>query len=46
MQWWMYVLIAAGAVVVFNVLLVLWLGITTRETDEKPRRFSSNGEPK
>ena len=41
----MYVLIAAGLVVVFDVLLVLWLGIATREPTDDPRHFPSNGEP-
>ena len=45
MQWWIYVLIAAGLVVVFDVLLVLWLGIAIREPSEEPRPFPSNGEP-
>ena len=45
MDWWMYVLVAAGLVVVFDVLLVLWLGIATREPSEESRRFPSNGEP-
>lgn len=40
MQWWMYVLVAAGLVVVFDVLLVLWLGIATREIGEEPRHIS------
>jgi hypothetical protein len=40
MQWWMYVLIAAGLVVIFDVLLLVWLGIATRETGEQPRRIS------
>jgi hypothetical protein len=44
MQWWMYILIAAGLVVVFDVLLVLWLGIATREPSEEPRHFPGNGE--
>jgi hypothetical protein len=33
MEWWMYVLVAAGLVVVFDVLLVLWLGLVTREPE-------------
>jgi len=45
MQWWMYVLIAAGLVVVFDVLLVLWLGIATHDASEEPRHFPRNGEP-
>ena len=40
MQWWMYVLVAGGLVVIFDVLLVLWLGIATRETGEEPRHIS------
>ena len=40
MQWWMYVLVAAGLVVVFDVLLILWLGIATREIGEEPRHIS------
>ena len=44
MDWWMYVLIAAGLVVVFDVLLVLWIGIATRERNEHPRHLPSNGE--
>jgi hypothetical protein len=43
MDWWMYVLIAAGLVVVFDVLLVLWIGIATRERNEPPRHLPSNG---
>jgi hypothetical protein len=45
MVWWMYVLIAAGLVVVFDVLLVVWLGIATREASEEPRHFPGNREP-
>jgi hypothetical protein len=45
MQWWMYVLIAAGLVVVFDVLLVVWLGIATREPSEEPRHVPGNREP-
>jgi hypothetical protein len=44
MQWWMYVLIAAGLVVVFDVLLMLWVEIATRESNEQPRHLPSNGE--
>jgi hypothetical protein len=44
MQWWMYVLIAGGLVVVFDVLLVLWVGIATRERNELPRHLPRNGE--
>lgn len=44
MQWWMYVLIAAGLVVVFDILLVLWLGIATRQTHEEPRHFVNENE--
>jgi len=44
MDWWMYVLIAAGLVVVFDVLLVLWIGIATRERTEHPSHLPSNGE--
>jgi hypothetical protein len=44
MQWWMYVLIAAGLVVAFNVLLVLWLGIVARHTHEEPRHFVNENE--
>ena len=40
----MYVLVAAGLVVVFDVLLVLWLGIAMREPTEEHRHFPSNGE--
>ena len=40
----MYVLIAAGLVVVFDVLLVLWIGIATRERTEHPHHLPSNGE--
>ena len=43
MEWWVYVLIAAGLVVVFDVLLVLWLGIATRAPSEEPRHFPSKG---
>jgi hypothetical protein len=35
MEWWTYVLIAAGLVVVFDVLLIVWLGIVTRESGEE-----------
>jgi hypothetical protein len=44
MEWWMYVLIAAGLVVVFDVLLVVWLGIATRETGEEAPRIPREGE--
>ena len=44
MEWWMYVLVAAGLVVVFDVLLVLWVGIATRERSDQPRHLPSNGE--
>lgn len=44
MQWWMYVLIAAGLVVVFDVLLVLWLGIATREPTAEPGPASRDAE--
>ena len=37
MEWWMYVLIAAGCVVIFDVLLIVWLGIATREGGDRPR---------
>jgi len=40
----MYVLVAAGLVVVFDVLLVLWVGIATRERSDQPRHLPSNGE--
>jgi hypothetical protein len=43
MQWWMYVLILAGLIVVLNVLLILWLGIATRETTEDHRSVSQEG---
>jgi hypothetical protein len=45
MEWWMYVLVAAGLIVVFDVLLVLWLSIATREQSDEPRHFRSDGEP-
>jgi hypothetical protein len=45
MEWWMYVLIAAGLVVVFDVLLVLWLGIATREPNDASRHVSHEREP-
>jgi hypothetical protein len=44
MEWWMYVLVAAGLVVVLDVLLVLWVGIATRERGDEPRHLPSNGE--
>ena len=44
MQWWMYVLIAAGLIVVFDVMLVLWLGLVTREPNDHSRHLPSNRE--
>jgi hypothetical protein len=36
MEWWMYVLIAAAFVVIFDVLLIVWMAMATRDSSEQP----------
>jgi hypothetical protein len=44
MQWWIYVLIAVGLVVLFDVLVVLWLGIATSESSDEALRIARDDE--
>jgi hypothetical protein len=45
MEWWTYVLIGAGLVVVFDVLLIVWLGIVAHESGEEPGRAMRRRKP-